>query len=88
MFTKYVITKTAYNDIKNLDYATKRRLKDWLELYMIADNPLANAEKLKDKRAGTYRWRIGDFRVIFDVENRNKIVILRFQRRKEIYGKK
>ena len=85
MFSRYVITRTAYEDVKNLDRATKQRLKDRLEDLLILDNPLASAEKLKDKRAGSYVWRIGDFRVVFDVVSREKIVILRIQNRKEIY---
>lgn len=87
MFTRYVITQTAYNDVKDLDNATKRRLKDKIEFYMMADNPLKYATKLKDSKAGTYRWRIGDFRVIFDTEGREKIIILRIQHRREVYRK-
>lgn len=87
MFTRYVITKSAYNDVKNLDHATKKRLKDRIESYMVADNPLAFATKLKDRRDGMYRWTIGDFRVIFDTVGRNKIVILRIQHRKDLYKK-
>jgi mRNA interferase RelE/StbE len=85
MYTRYVITQRAYEDVKNLDYGTKRWLRQELEERMIRNNPLWDAEKLPDKQQGTYRWRIGDFRVVFDVEKREKIIILRFQHRRDLY---
>ncbi len=87
MYSRYVITQRAYQDIKHLDKGTKRWLKQELEERMIRTNPLMDAEKLPDKRQGTYRWRIGDFRVIFDVERRQKIIILRLMHRRELYKK-
>ncbi len=33
---------------------------------------------------GTYRFRMGDYRVIFDVDD-NKIVVLRVGQRRDIY---
>lgn len=37
-----------------------------------------------DPRLGTYRFRIGDYRIIFDIEG-EEIVILRIGHRREIY---
>jgi mRNA interferase RelE/StbE len=37
-----------------------------------------------DLSLGTYRFRIGDYRIIFDIED-EEIVILRVGHRKEIY---
>jgi len=47
---------------------------------------LKYAQKLSDPRLGTYRFRVGEYRVIFDVEG-SDIVILRVGHRKEIYRK-
>ncbi len=49
-----------------------------------AEDPLSYAVKLKDSRLGTYRFRIGDYRVIFDIED-DEIVILRVGHRRDIY---
>ncbi len=84
-FQSYVITKTAYEDLKKLDEATKRKLKDRLEFLLILDDPLSRATKLTDKRLGTYRWTIGDYRIIFDVAKK-KVIILRVQHRSEVYN--
>jgi len=37
-----------------------------------------------DPALGTYRFRIGDYRVIFDIEG-NEVVVLRVGHRREIY---
>ena len=44
------------------------------------------ASKLIDETLGQYRYRIGDYRVIFDIHGQN-IVILRVGHRREIYRK-
>jgi mRNA interferase RelE/StbE len=41
---------------------------------------------LTDPEIGTYRFRIGDYRVIFDLEG-NDVIVLRVGHRKEIYRK-
>jgi mRNA interferase RelE/StbE len=41
---------------------------------------------LTDPEIGTYRFRIGDYRVIFDLEG-NDVIVLRVRHRKEIYRK-
>ena len=75
-------TKTAANNIKKLDNVAKRRLKKKLEEY--AKDPLSYAKKLTDSKIGTYRWRIGNYRVVFDLNGQN-IIILLVGHRREIY---
>lgn len=84
--TQIVITKTAYADLVKLNKPTRKRLKDRITSYLIMDNPLLHAVKLKNKAEGTYRWRIGDYRIVFDID-KNKVVLLRVQHRQEIYNK-
>lgn len=47
-------------------------------------NPLKHAEPLKQSELGSYRFRVGDYRVVFDLEG-DQIVVLRVGHRKEIY---
>ncbi len=75
-------TKTAARDIQKLDNVSKKRLKKKLEQY--AKTPLTYTKKLTDSKIGSYRWRIGNYRVIFDLDGQN-IVILRVGHRREIY---
>lgn len=75
-------TRRAVRDIKRLDEQSKRRLGVALERY--ADSPFQFAKKLTSPELGTYRFRVGDFRVVFDIEG-NKLIILRVGHRREIY---
>ena len=80
-----VYTKRAVRDIKKLDSTIKKRVGTVLLKYK--ENPLDFAEALKNSDLGTYRFRIGDYRVIFDIA-RNDVVVLRVGHRREIYKKK
>lgn len=75
-------TRRAAKDISKLQRQVKDRIKKKLERY--ADDPLCYARKMVDPSLGTYRFRIGDYRVIFDLED-DKIVVLRVGHRREIY---
>ena len=79
---KLLYTKTAAKDIQKLDRVVKKRLKSKLETYI--KDPLLYAKKLTDFSLGTYRWRIGNYRITFDI-NMDTIVILRVRHRREIY---
>ena len=77
-----VYTNRAIRDIERLAPKVKIRIGETLLRYR--EEPLSYAVKLKDSRLGTYRFRIGDYRVIFDIEG-NEIVILRVGHRRDIY---
>ena len=81
---RLVYTNRAVKDIKCLDSATKERIGKTLLRYQ--EDPLQHAERLTDSKLGDYRFRIGDYRVIFDIEG-NEIVVLRVGHRREIYNR-
>jgi mRNA interferase RelE/StbE len=84
---KYTLTYTqrAERDIAGLDSKTKERIGK--ALLRFKEEPLKYAEKLSDPILGTYRFRIGDYRAIFDLEG-NEIVVLRVGHRREIYRRR
>ena len=79
---RFVYTQKAERDIKKLEPNIKERIDNALLRY--SEQPLRFAEKLSDPILGEYRFRIGDYRVIFDIEG-SEIVILRVGHRREIY---
>jgi mRNA interferase RelE/StbE len=81
---RLVYTKRAIKDIQRLEEKTRKRIGNALLRY--SENPLNYSEKLTDSRLGNYRFRIGDYRVIFDLEETD-IAVLRVGHRKEIYRK-
>jgi len=79
-------TKRALKNLRRLDRVTQKQILKKLDFYLGSPQPLKYAEKLTDfKKDGQYRFRIGSYRVIFDVNG--DINILRIQHRKEIYRK-
>ena len=69
-------------DWEDLDKEIRDRIAAKLREY--SKNPFKYARKLIHPKIGTYRFRIGDWRVIFDIDGEN-IVILRVGHRKDIY---
>lgn len=84
MVYKLLYTKSAVKDIQKLDTVVKKRLKSKLEAY--TKNPLVHAKKLTDFSLGGYRWRMGNYRVTFDMD-KETIIVLRVRHRREIYRK-
>lgn len=79
---RLVYTYRAIKDIDALDTSVKQRIGKALQRY--EQNPLAHAEPLKQSELGSYRFRIGDYRVVFDLEG-PEIVVLRVGHRRDIY---
>jgi len=79
---KIVFTRRAAKDISKLEPEIKEKLGDTLRSY--SKDPLNHARKMIDPSLGSYRFRIGDYRVIFDIEG-DEIIVLRVGHRKEIY---
>jgi len=76
---RVVVTRRALKDLKKIDKETQYKIAAKLKEY--AKEPLKYARKLINPRIGTYRFRIGEYRVIFDIDN-EIIVILRIGHRR------
>ena len=68
-----VYTHRAEKDIKKLEPAIKRQIEK--ALLKLQDNPVGLSEKLTDPKIGTYRFRTGDYRIIFDIEGSDIVKI-------------
>ncbi|MCL4551791.1 MAG: type II toxin-antitoxin system RelE/ParE family toxin [Bacteroidetes bacterium] len=79
---KILFTQRAVKDFSKLNPETKTFLKEKIKDY--SQNPFQHSKKMKDSRIGKYRFRMGDYRVVFDIDE-DKIVVLRLGHRKEIY---
>ena len=85
MSYKLAYTRRAEKDIRKLDLSVKHQISK--ALLKLQDNPLEHSEKLTNPEIGTYRFRTGDYRVVFDIEGKD-IVVLRVGHRKEIYKRR
>lgn len=79
---KLVYTRRALDDIQSLDRVAQKRLAKKIERF--AKNPVAYSKKIHDPELGSYRFRVGDYRIIFDLVGK-QIVILRVGHRRDIY---
>jgi len=80
----YEFKPQAVRDLKKLPKEVQKRIIKKLDYFVSFENPLVLADYLINFEIGTHRFRIGDYRVIFDVID-EKIIILALGHRREIY---
>lgn len=79
----------AIKDLKKLDKHTRQCIKDWIEENLVGcENPRQHGKGLTANLSGKWRYRVGDYRIIADIQD-TKIVImvLAIGHRSEIYNK-
>ena len=76
--------KPAVKSIQKLPTQIQKRLKVKLEFFVNQTDPLVFAKALTKPADAQYRFRVGNYRVLFDVEG-DVIVILLVQHRKDVY---
>lgn len=86
---KYSVETTPRFDkeFKKLDKYTKRMIKAWIEKNLInCSNPRQHGKGLTANRNGQWRYRIGDYRLICQIEDSKMIVLaLSVGHRREAY---
>lgn len=74
----------AVKDIKKLSKQVQKRIKFKLEWFIEQSDPLRFADHLTKPADAQYRYRVGAYRILFDVD-RNNIIVLKVQHRSEVY---
>ena len=64
-----VYTKKSIGNLNDLPRAIQKRIVIKLRFYATQTAPLKFAERLADPYLGDWRFRVGDYRIIFDVVN-------------------
>lgn len=87
---KYTVKYTAgaIKNLKKLDKHTQALILGWIEKNLMnCENPRQHGKCLTANRSGQWRYRIGDYRLICEIED-DKIVILILSigHRREIYN--
>ena len=83
---KLLYKKPAVKSIHKLPPHIKKRIKAKLEWFVMQEDPLGFAEHLTKPADAQYRYRVGVYRILFDLEG-NNIIILYVQHRSEVYKK-
>lgn len=83
---KVVYLDRVEEDLKKLDKPTVKKILSRIETYLTKD-PKGLGKPLKGDFGGYWRYRWGDYRVIYKISEREiLIIVLRIGHRKEIYG--
>jgi mRNA interferase RelE/StbE len=77
-------SKSAIADLISLPKEAQKRIAQKMRFYAKVQNPIRFAERLTDYKDADFRFRIGEYRVLFDVIN-NSIFILKIKNRKDSY---
>ncbi|OGI64875.1 hypothetical protein A2647_02965 [Candidatus Nomurabacteria bacterium RIFCSPHIGHO2_01_FULL_40_24b] len=77
-------TKRAARQLEDLPKPIQKRIAKKMRFFGEQKNPLRFAERLTDYREGEFRFRVGDYRLTFDVKN-TAIYVLHIGRRDNIY---
>lgn len=85
-----VFKPTAVKDVKKLPMTIRKQIGFKLDYYIQQSNPLAYASRLiEPSRGGDYRFRIGNYRVVFDIDrNGSKLIVLYVEHRREVYRRR
>ena len=84
--TEVLFSERARRDWNRLDRSVQSQIRKKLAFIAASENPLKYAEKLHDVSLGDYRFRVGDYCLIFDVRG-HELIVLRVGHRKDIYKK-
>ena len=69
-------TKQAVRELRKLDKHTRKLILAWIEKNLVeCENPRQHGKALSANRAGQWRYRVGDYRIIAQIQD-EKVVIL------------
>lgn len=77
----------AERQLRKLDRPVQKRILDWLDERLEGcKNPRHFGEPLRGEMAGLWRYRIGDYRIICEIQDERLVVLaLAVGHRREVY---
>lgn len=76
----------ALKALEKLDKPVRNRIERFLDDLELLDNPRQQGKALTGKYKGLWRYRVGDYRIICDIQDNQLIIlVLELGHRKEIY---
>ncbi|MEJ0061906.1 MAG: type II toxin-antitoxin system RelE/ParE family toxin [Alphaproteobacteria bacterium] len=79
--------ESARKEFRKLDHTAQQRIIKYLEERIASrESPRRFGEGLTADKAGLWRYRVGDYRIVCKIEDRRLIVlVLRIGHRREVY---
>ncbi len=81
-------TIDAVRDLQTLDRKTADRITKKVAWFVHQSDPLRHAEPLLGAYKGVFRFRVGDYRVLFEKDERGNyhvLIVLRVKHRRHAY---
>ena len=84
---KVILSEKARKALKKLDKQTSSLIIGWIEKNLEGcENPRIHGKGLTSNRSGQWRYRIGDYRLICEIQDKKIIIyVLEVGHRKKIY---
>ena len=78
----------ALKEAKKLDRNARKKIVEYLEKRVLAgQNPYQFGKPLKGNKAGIWRYRVGDYRILCQIEDKALIIlVIAVGHRKDIYS--
>lgn len=80
-------TSKALKSLKKLDKPVLLMIKSWIEKNLIGTTePRRHGKGLTSNRSGQWRYRVGDYRIIVDIEDEKLIIlVVEVEHRSRVY---
>ena len=87
MTYKVEYTEQAIKELKKIDKHTQFFILAWIEKNLVdCENPRQHGKCLTANRSGEWRYRVGDYRIIAEIEDDKVIIlVLTVGHRREVY---
>jgi mRNA interferase RelE/StbE len=85
---RLIFSDQAFKDLKKITSLVAKRIARKIKENSELQNPLSRAKPLQGALENLYRYRIGDYRAIFEINNDGIVtvlIILRVKHRKDVY---
>lgn len=80
-------TSLAIKQLKKLDKYTRKLIYAWIDKNLQdCENPRIHGKGLVENRSGQWRYRVGNYRIIADIQEKEVVIlVLEVGHRKDIY---
>lgn len=76
---KYTVeyTDKAIKSLKKLDKSVLKMIKSWIEKNLVGtENPRQHGKGLTFNKSDQWRYRVGDYRILADIQDEELVIIL------------
>jgi len=81
---RIVFAGSSKKDLDKLDRVVRQRIARKLQYFLEQDDPLTFARQLVHSSIGSYRFRVGHYRIVFDVDG-DTLQVVSVKHRGDVY---